>query len=155
MLSEMRVIFKAQSSSASANRKGRALVRFALFLVSASAANAAIAGTCTASIGYKEFDRRGGKIVHETQIDLTNLPYDFFCDRPACTGVVRFSGLIDQSGKVRDLRVVTNTWDYRPAKHAAFIRDRALAVRYRPPRLNGRPVCVKMVWRYLLKDGPS
>jgi len=128
------------------------LVRFALLLVSASAANAAIAGTCTTPIDSKEFDKRGGKLVHETQIDLTNLPDNFFCDRFACYGAVQFSGLIDQSGKVRDLKVVTNTWDDRPTEHAAFIRQRALAVRYRPPRLNGRPVCLKMEWRYLFKE---
>jgi hypothetical protein len=124
------------------------VIRISVLLVALAFGPAVAKTACTKTLDYAEFEKRSGTPVHVTKFDMAHLPYDFFCDRLACDGIVEFSGLIDQSGAVRNLRMTANTWDVDPAEHAAFVRARAMAVRYRPPRIDGKPVCVRMRWRY-------
>ncbi len=107
-------------------------------------------------IDYREFAREGGKLKHLKGIDGSNMERsleNFFCDRPACYGTVEFRGVINRNGNVEDLSSMSNSWDDRPAQHAKLIQARLAGSKYAPPKLHGRPVCLKMHWNIVF--GPS
>ena len=101
-----------------------------------------------------EFEKLGGKLVRTRVVDYNNLyeaiPW-FFCDRLACYGSVTFEGEVGEDGAPRSVRITKNTWIDRPEEHAAVLKQRLLASRYAPPKLHGKPVCIKMGWQLVLK----
>jgi hypothetical protein len=107
-------------------------------------------------IDYRDFARDGGKLKHLRGIDGSNMERaleNVSCDHPACYGTVEFSGVINQHGLVEDLSSRSSSEDDRPAQYAKGIETRLAASKYAPPKLSGKPVCLKMHWNIVF--GPS
>jgi hypothetical protein len=114
-----------------------------------AASPAVAAQNCVDAVSYYA---KGGKLTHATKLvgSYVSQP-GFTCDRPPCFGAVDFAGVVDQKGGVGNLRVTRNTWEVQPAEHAKAIQLDLAAWRYVPPKLAGKPVCVKMGWHIVVK----
>jgi hypothetical protein len=98
-------------------------------------------------LSSKAFARAKGHLIHLSRINLDSLPYNFTCDFVPCFGAVEFKGLVDETGAVRNLKVTKNSWKHDAEHHASVILARLNQVRYKPPVIRGKPVCVERDWR--------
>jgi hypothetical protein len=104
---------------------------------------------CRSTVGLKDYMDGGGSLVHANKEPVPRkLPFNFFCDRIACSGTIDFSFLIDEKGRVSNVSIVKNTWTVDPEYHASFAMSHVTKMRYVPPRLKGKPVCVLGKLRY-------
>ena len=97
-----------------------------------------------ATVSFIEYVAKGGKLKH-VKLDFRPLSPELDCGRVACPGRVRFSIVIDGEGRPRDPVVLGNTFQFRLKEHADEARNLLLEWRYAPPRIQGKPVCVKHI----------
>ncbi|HEX3810155.1 MAG TPA: hypothetical protein VHW02_10705 [Rhizomicrobium sp.] len=116
---------------------------------------------CPAIVSESDFGAAGGKLVVASQVDLVAFPHDFL---RKCQGDIAIRGLIKTDGSVRLLGADHAVWcgsdgsDFHAvfqsgAWHTSVIFPRFLALRFRPPRVAGKPVCVA-IERGWLSESP-
>lgn len=104
-----------------------------------------------------EYERKGGALV---QVDPGSfnkgIPYEFdSCGRIGCGGTLDLKGIVQKDGRVRDVVITSNAYGSggRPdaARAEIFRKWFTGAMRYQPPKLNGKPVCIIRGWRYVFE----
>jgi hypothetical protein len=129
----------------------RSVIALVTLLLMNSGSSALPASGCRSTVDGKLYLDRGGKLVHLNREPHFKIPENFFCDRVACFGEVEFSFLINQAGGVTGVSVIKNTWTASPEYHASVITPHVMKMRYAPPRLNNKPVCVLAKFSYTMK----
>jgi hypothetical protein len=107
---------------------------------------------CRSTVDVNQYLNRGGKLLHLNRELQFKIPENFFCDRVACFGEVELSFLINQAGSVTDVSVIKNSWTASPEYHASVITRYVMKMRYAPPRLGNKPVCVLAKFSYPTKE---
>jgi hypothetical protein len=107
---------------------------------------------CPSVIDGKTFSAHGGKLVPAGKAASPDLPPDFFCDRPACPGAVTFETLLDETGHIRIVKTLSNSFQIEPEKHAAIVASMITGNSYEPPQLDGKSVCVRMQMRMVFSE---
>jgi hypothetical protein len=115
-------------------------------------AGQATAEQCHTPIGLEQYQRLGGKLMQINNEPAITPPANFFCDRVACSGRVKFAFVVDQAGNVKDLSIVENTWSVDPQYHADVITPHIMIMRYLPPRIGSKLVCVKITFDFTMKE---
>jgi hypothetical protein len=121
-----------------------------LFLTTALLALSATTAQALVCIPLDKYRKSGGKLVHITNLDMT-IPPAYVCNFSPCFGRVDMNGVVDKTGAVRGLKVTGNSWAVYPTEMARLVWAKQNVVRYAPPTLNGKPVCVGMRWAIQLQ----
>jgi hypothetical protein len=108
------------------------------------------APVCRSKIDIKNYIRKGGLLTHANKEPTYEFPPNFFCDRLGCFGDIDFSFLIDETGRVSNVSIMKNTWKIDPDYHASIVMPHIVKMRYAPPRLGDKPVCVLGKLHYVL-----
>ena len=123
------------------------ITRAAALFLFAFAQPAFAQSSCPLTVDRAEFESKGGKLVEVRQMNIGDVPHRrFYCGILNCNGGVDFSGYIDGDGVVHVMKTGRNYWKREPAWHARVVRRLLARMRYAPPSMNGRPVCVRMSW---------
>src|SRR5262249_15589090 len=92
------------------------------------------ADKCSSTVDGKYLYSHGGRLVHTRDFPIGPLPQNFLCDRVACPGLITFSILIDEKGRVTPLKVIHNSFQFEPDWHASVVSAFVKEGRYKPPR---------------------
>jgi hypothetical protein len=117
---------------------------FLVVLGAASATALAATANCPRTIEADKFMARGGVFQRTRGIDFNSADAFtlFDCGRVSCRGEFEFHYVVDVHGTPINIRVVKDTYSRRP-EHAKAAIQLFAATRYKPPRLAGKPVCVR------------
>ncbi|HEX3810156.1 MAG TPA: hypothetical protein VHW02_10710 [Rhizomicrobium sp.] len=116
---------------------------FSAALVAFSFSDASALENCKKLLPRSEFESAGGRLIVVAGPDLSKLPYNFFCDFVPCGGNVSIAAMVRENGSVKIIGVDHNDWNADPLVHASTLAERVAKMRFAPPRVAGKPVCVR------------
>jgi len=134
----------------------RAAVLFGLIAVTGGTYANGFEKPCSLTLGYSEFEAKGGRLVIVTPPDLTGFPQGFECGKKDCSGGAGFHLTAQQDGTVF-VWGADHVWigDSKGTFWREHIVDKRLqAMRVVPPQLDGKPVCVifDVEWHWATPD---
>ena len=136
-------------------------VLIVLHVTSAAALSDPLAN-CEKVIEEKDFAAAGGNLSEAIHEDLTHFPHGFL---QSCHGDISYDAVVSKNGVVipvfvnhffwcgknnRDMDAMFRSNDW----HRSIITPRLMAIRFVPPSLQGKPVCVK-IHRGWLAESPQ